>query len=92
MLHRDLTPDAPQVPIGTWPLDRRLKELGLYQLEQMCDCVEPFTLALLTRVLKWSNEETQILMANVRSAFRNKKNHLYVVFHFVHGRKPVSLT
>jgi hypothetical protein len=77
-----------QVPIGTWPLDKKLKVLGLYQLEQMCDCVEPFTLALLTRVLHWGYDETQVLMANVRKDFRSKKNHLYIAFHFVYGRKP----
>jgi hypothetical protein len=62
----------------------------MYQMEQMCDCVESFTLALLTRVLKWSIEETQILMAGVRNDFRNRKNHLYVAFHFVCGRKPLK--
>lgn len=79
-----------QVPVGTWPLDPKLKNLGLHQLEQMCESVEPFTLALLTRILGWSNEETQVLMANVQSEFRNKKNHLYGVFHFVYGQKPLK--
>jgi SAM-dependent methyltransferase len=87
----DVRDDIYKVPIGTWPLDKRLKELGLYQLEQMCDCVEPFTLALLTRVLGWGYDETQVLMANVRRDFRNKRNHLYISFHFVYGRKPASI-
>ncbi|ELR10711.1 hypothetical protein GMDG_04969 [Pseudogymnoascus destructans 20631-21] len=86
----DVREDVYQVPIGPWPLDRRLKILGLYQLEQMCDSVEAFTLAPLTRILKWSHEETQVLMAKIRSDLRNKKNHLYIAFHFVYGRKPVS--
>lgn len=77
-----------QVPIGTWPRDPKLKELGKYQLEQMCDCVEPFTLALLTRILKWRNEECQVLMAGVTRDFRSRRNHLYVNFHFAYGRKP----
>ena len=60
----------------------------MYQLEQMVACVEPFTLALLTRILDWSNENTQVLMANMRNEFRNRKNLLYINFHFVYGRKP----
>jgi hypothetical protein len=47
-----------QIPIGTWPKDPRLKELGMYQLEQMCASVEPFILALLTRFLGWSHIES----------------------------------
>ncbi|KAL3422374.1 methyltransferase [Phlyctema vagabunda] len=86
----DVRDDIYKVPIGTWPLEKSLKTMGMYQQEQMCDCVESFTLALLTRVLKWSNEETQVLMANVRSNFRNKKNHLYCKFHYVYGRKPIN--
>lgn len=77
------------MPIGPWAKDQKLKVLGMYQLEQMVDAVEPFTLALLTRVMGWSNEDTQILMAGTRKDFRDwKKTHLYAVFHFVYGRKP----
>jgi hypothetical protein len=56
----------------------------------MCLCLESFTLALLTRVLGWTVDECQILLAGVRSEFRNPKNHLLTVFHFVYGRKPVD--
>ncbi len=78
-----------KIPMGTWPKDPKMKELGLYQMEQMCACVEPFTLALLTRILGWSNDECQVLMAGVRRDFRNKANHLYANFHFVYGRKAL---
>jgi hypothetical protein len=79
-----------QTPIGRWPLDPKLKEIGLYQLEQMCDAVESFTLAVLTRILGWGYDECLVLIANVRKDFRNKKNHLYSVRHFVYGQKPAS--
>ena len=78
-----------QVPIGPWAREPKLKDLGAIQLAQMLDAVEPFTLALLTRVLGWSNDATQVLMAGVRQDFRNwKKTHLYANFHFVYGQKP----
>jgi hypothetical protein len=64
--------------------------MGLYQLEQMCDCVESFTLALMTRVLGWSPRAVDELVAQVKAEFRNKRNHLYAVFHFVRGRKPLA--
>lgn len=80
-----------QTPIGTWPFDPKLKEIGLYQLEQMCDAVESFTLAVLTRILGWGYAECEVLVANVRRDFRNKQNHLYSVRHFVYGRKPAKI-
>ena len=76
--------------MGTWPRDRKLKELGRYQLEQMCAAVESFGLALLTRVCGWGQDETQVLIAGVRRELRNPKNHLYTTFHFVYGQKPGS--
>ena len=62
----------------------------MYNEEHMCVCLESFTLALLTRVLGWSYEECQILMACVRAEFRDPKNHLYTLKHFVYGRKPLD--
>jgi len=77
-----------QVPIRNWAKDPKLKVIGSYQLEHMILCLEPFTLALLTRVMGWSAQETQILLAGVRSEFLDKKNHLLTIFHFIYGRKP----
>jgi len=65
-----------------------MKELGLFQREHMILCVEAFTLALFTRVLNWSLDECQIIMAEVKTEFRNPKNHLISYFHFIYGRKP----
>ena len=76
-----------QVPVGPWPKDRRLKELGRYQLIQILEAVEPIVLQLFTQVLKWSLLETQILIAGVKSEFKDPKNHLYVKFHYVYGQK-----
>jgi len=79
-----------QIPVGPWALDPKLKELGMYELQAMLDAVDSFTPALLTRVLKWSHEEAQVLMAQVRHDFRNRKNHMYIKLHFVYGRKAAS--
>jgi hypothetical protein len=54
----------------------------------MLDAVEPFTLALYTRVLGRSLEETNVLMEGVKRELRDPKLHLYNVHHFIWGRKP----
>jgi len=80
--------DIYKVPIGTWPAEPRLKEIGMYQREHVLLCVESFTLGLLGRVMGWSNDECQVLMAEVRRELRDPKLRLYTVFHFVIGRRP----
>ena len=77
-----------QVPIGGWAKDRQLKEIGRYGRAQMLEAVEPFTLALYTRVLGISIGETHVVMAGVRGELQNPRLHLYIPIHFVRGRKP----
>ena len=83
----NVTDDVYKIPIGPWPKNQALKELGRYQLIQITQAVEPIALQLFTNVLKWSVEETMILMAGVKSEFKNPANHLYVKFHFTYGMK-----
>jgi hypothetical protein len=77
-----------KVPIGTWPKDPRLKHIGMYHRENVIASVEPYTLALFTRVLGWSYERTQAMIAGQKNEFNNLKNHFYTITHFVYGRKP----
>jgi uncharacterized UPF0146 family protein len=74
--------------MGTWPKDRKLKELGRFQLYQMLEAVEPYSLAVFTRILNWTTGETQELMNRVRADLCNPKLHLYSRFHFIYGQKP----
>jgi len=84
----DIRDDIYKVPIGTWPVEPKLKEIGMYQLELALRSVESFTLGFLKRVNGWSNNECQVLMAEVRREIRDPKIHLYGVFHSVIGRRP----
>jgi len=77
-----------KVPIGPWPVEPKLKEIGMYQREVALLSVESFTLGFLSRVNGWSNDECQVLMAEVRREMRDPENHLYNVFHCVIGRRP----
>jgi hypothetical protein len=53
-------------------------------------CFDSFTPGLIGRVLGWSKEEYQILVAEARREVRDPELHLYTVFHFIYGRKPMS--
>ena len=77
-----------KIPIGPWAKDRKLKEIGQYHRAEMLDAVEPYTMQLYTRVLGFSHEQTTIVIEGVKAEFRDRKNHLYVAYHFIYGRKP----
>ena len=77
-----------QIPIGRWAKGDKIKEIGMYYRVQFVEAIEPFSLALYTRVLGYSIEQTQVIMANVLNDLKNPKLHLYVNFHFAYGRKP----
>lgn len=40
-----------KVPSGPWPKDPRMKDIGKYNLLNMLEAIEGFTIALFTRVL-----------------------------------------
>ena len=77
-----------KVPIGMWAKGSKFKELGKYALAQFLGSVEPFSLALFTRVLGYTVEETQVMVAKVKSDLVDPQLHSYLQFHFVWGRKP----
>jgi hypothetical protein len=45
-------------------------------------------MGFMTRVLNWTLEECQVLLAKARKELRDPKAPLICYFHFVYGRKP----
>jgi hypothetical protein len=84
----DLANHLRQVPFSPWCKDRRLKEIAKYQQQAMLEAVEPYTLALFTRILKWTNEECQELIEGVKREILDRSIHMYGKMYFVYGRKP----
>lgn len=62
----DIQERVVQIPCGPWAKGQKAKEMGVYQREHLCECVDAFTLALFTRVLGWTLEDTQALMAKCK--------------------------
>ena len=66
------------VPVGTWPKDKKLKEMGKYFRAQFIDgAVDSYSLALFTRFGGWENEEVEVLLARVREDIKSNKMHVY---------------
>ncbi|KAK1542846.1 methyltransferase domain-containing protein [Colletotrichum paranaense] len=76
-------------PIGTWP-ERGTKEheLGMWCRSITMESLEALSLALFTRVLGWSREETVVFCAGAREELRQQKVHAYFDVYATWGRKP----
>ncbi|KAK1625221.1 S-adenosyl-L-methionine-dependent methyltransferase [Colletotrichum phormii] len=78
-----------KLPIGSWPKDARLKEVGTLMGVNFLEGVEAFTAALFKDVLGWSPEEVTVLNAGVRAAVWKRDVHPIFDFVVVTGLKPL---
>ena len=76
-------------PIGSWPKDKKLKEIGkIFKYQFLTGAVDSYSLAMFTRAGGWSIEETQVLLAEVRNEFTKSKMHVYTHCSYAVGEKP----
>ncbi|KAI1914908.1 hypothetical protein LOZ12_003403 [Ophidiomyces ophidiicola] len=77
-----------KLPVGAWSSDKRMKELGQWNLLHCEQGIEGWALALLTRVLQWSADEVRALLAKMRVGLRDPSVHAYFNVVSVYGQKP----
>ncbi|KAK5657225.1 hypothetical protein OQA88_3283 [Cercophora sp. LCS_1] len=77
------------IPVGPWAKDRRLKELGWLNLEQILNGLEGFSFKLLGHVLGWDHETIVETLAKVREELTSRKLHIQFDLHVVYGQKPL---
>lgn len=66
-----------KIPIGPWVKAKALKEIGLFQRLVLGDGLEGFSLAIFTRLLKWSKVSVDELLAEVKAELHNRDYHWY---------------
>ncbi len=64
-------------PGNRWPKDKRLKEVGMWALENMESGLESLSAALFTRVLGWTKEALDVFLVDVRKEMRDTRVHAY---------------
>lgn len=77
-----------KVPVGTWPMDRRMKMIGRYNRSVISDGLRGFCVAAFTRGLMWTEAEVEVFLVEVRKSLMNSSIHSYCTFHAVFGQKP----
>ncbi|KXH52983.1 methyltransferase domain-containing protein [Colletotrichum nymphaeae SA-01] len=75
-------------PLHDWPKNDHLKEIGRYSQESSLQGCEASALALFTRVLGWTRDETLVFCSGVRKDLHNRNIHAYWDIYCAFGRKP----
>ncbi|KAI8300274.1 Secondary metabolism regulator LAE1 [Colletotrichum sp. SAR11_59] len=75
-------------PTNSWPKERRHKELGVWMNENLHEGWEAICMAPLTRVLGWTREEVEDLMAQNRQEQDDRSIHAYYSIWSIYGKKP----
>jgi hypothetical protein len=66
-----------KLPVGPWPKDSRLKQVGRLESVNMTQGIQGLTMMLFTRCLQWTPDEVEVFLANVRKDVKNKAIHSY---------------
>ena len=77
-----------QIPVGDWPKDPKLREVGKFVRACLENDIEGYTLMMWQDVLQWPKEEYQMFLLSIRKAIKNPKIHTYMKVRYVYGRKP----
>ncbi|KAM0327107.1 hypothetical protein ACHAQA_006235 [Verticillium albo-atrum] len=77
-----------KLPIGGWPLDPKLAEVGKYVRLTLESDLEGYTLFLWNDVLGWDNDKYQTFLTMMRREMRSRKLHGYMTLRYIYGRKP----
>lgn len=76
------------VPIGLWPKNKVLKMVGLYWRTILIDGLQPIALGPMTRGLKWSKEQVEVWLVEVRKAYMEGWVHSHMPCHIICGQRP----
>ncbi|RAK94968.1 S-adenosyl-L-methionine-dependent methyltransferase [Aspergillus ibericus CBS 121593] len=75
------------LPLGPWPMNKRMKETGALNMIQFLEGLEAFSVATFTHILGWSPEAVQLFLAEVRADAMRKDVHMMHNFHVVYAQK-----
>ncbi|KAF9878728.1 mRNA 3'-end-processing protein YTH1 [Colletotrichum karsti] len=84
----DIVEKTFKLPVGGWPADPKLAEVGRYVQLTMENDIEGYTLLMWNSILQWPKDEYQIFLMQMRKELRSRKIHSFMTVKYVYGRKP----
>lgn len=79
-----------KIPLGTWPKNKTMKMIGLYLRSVIYDGLQGIALGPFVRGLKWSPDDVEVFLVDVRKSLMDASAHSYLPFHVVYGQKPAE--
>ncbi|CVL09055.1 related to TAM domain methyltransferase [Fusarium mangiferae] len=79
-----------KLPVGGWPKDPKLAEIGRFVKFTIENDLEGYTLMMWHDVVQWPRDEYQVFLMSMRRAIRNPEVHSYMVVRYVYGCKQVQ--
>ena len=79
-----------KIPLGTWPKNKTMKSIGMYLRSVIYDGLQGISMGPFTRALKWSPQEVEVFLVDVRKGLMDSSTHSYIPFHVVYGQKSIA--
>ena len=76
-----------KLPMGPWPREKRLKEIGAVERMMLLEGFEAYMLRGYTQVLGGDPNTLQVILAQARRELSDPRIHTYVFYYIVYGRK-----
>ncbi|KAJ3525455.1 hypothetical protein NM208_g11632 [Fusarium decemcellulare] len=77
-----------KVPVGDWPKDEKLKEIGRFTNLSIESDVEGHIQFMANLLDGWTREQVILYCAQLRRELKSKKTHAYYLQRIVYARKP----
>ncbi|KAJ3529711.1 hypothetical protein NM208_g9632 [Fusarium decemcellulare] len=83
-----IVPKTFKIPYGSWPRDKKLKDLGRYINFYMDMSLAGFATYPMSQILGWSLDEITVLVAQMRSAINDQRSLPNGDMYVMYGQKP----
>ncbi|EGY14068.1 Secondary metabolism regulator LAE1 like protein [Verticillium longisporum] len=88
----DITSSTMKIPVGGWPKDERLKEIGRFAQLTLESDVEGYVSFMAGLLEGWTQQQILMYCAQFRRELKAKKAHGYYLQRVVYARKPETST
>lgn len=75
-------------PLGLWPRDKTMKEMGRWAQKNYLEGLSGFSLAYFIRGLGWQKTQVEELVERVTEQALDKRSHVYIPITVFWARKP----
>lgn len=80
------------IPLGTWPADHHLKEIGAWHFLNFFEHYDAFITYILNQQYGYSKDDCDAMSAMCRNQMRDPKTHVFMNLYITYGQRPIPPT